>query len=281
MIDDYSLDKSNEIIEKYKKIDERILLLKNIKKRGTFISRNLGALYSKGLYLILPDSDDIISKNILNFCFKYAKKYNYEIIKFNQYLGHKNLLFNKVINQLENRAIYQPELSSYIFYGKNELQIIDSSLSNKFIKKEVYIRGINYLIKYYLNMFIINMEDSMMNFILQKEAKSLYFLKKIGYYYIKNSQSITKSLFKKSRLQQQFLFVYLKLVYEYSKNNKIEKDIFNLLFTNFSKELSKSTFPFNNNINFYSELIKIFLKCKFISRENNIILKDFKNKLKI
>ena len=176
---------------------------------------------------------------------------------------------------MKNRPIYQPELASYIYYGNNELQKIDSSLSNKFIKKDVYIRGINYLSIYYLNMFIINMEDSMMNYILQKEAKSLYYLKKIGYYYIKNSQSITNSLFKISRLQKQLLFVYLKLVYEYSKNNKIEKDMFNLLFTNFFKILSKFNFPFNNNINFYSELIKIFLKCKYISKENNILLKDF------
>ena len=210
------------------------------------------------------------------------KKYNYEIIRFNEYIGDKKLLSNEVINKLENRPIYQPELSFQIYYGNNELQIIDVSLSNKFIKKEAYIRGINYLSKYYLNKFLINMEDSMLNYILQKTAKSLYFLKKIGYYYIKNSKSITNSLFNKSGLNIQFLFIYLKLVYEYSKNNKKERDMFNLLFTYFNIKydiLPKLISPFNNNKDFYFKIINIFFKNKFISRENNNILKNWKTKI--
>lgn len=179
---------------------------------------------------------------------------------------------------MEIRPIYQPELSSYIYYGNNELQIIDVALNNKFIKKETYIRGINSLTKFYQKLFIINMEDSMMNYILQKTAKSLIFYKRIGYYYIKNTQSITtNNIFKKSGLNQKFLFIYLKLVYEYSKNIKKEKDMFNLLFTTKYNILSKLSSDFDKNFDFYSKIIKNFFNCKFISRENKIILKAFKN----
>lgn len=63
LIDDCSSDKSIKIIEDIIKTDERIFIIKNKIKRGTFICRNIGALYAKGLYLILPDPDDIITKN--------------------------------------------------------------------------------------------------------------------------------------------------------------------------------------------------------------------------
>ena len=63
-IDDFSKDNSINIIEELKKKDERIALIKNTNNKGTFISRNIGALYSNSKYLILPDPDDILDKNI-------------------------------------------------------------------------------------------------------------------------------------------------------------------------------------------------------------------------
>ena len=70
LIDDFSIDNSIEIITKYKKTDQRIILIKNKKNKGTFINRNLGVLYSKGKYIIIPDPDDIITNNILKVCYK-------------------------------------------------------------------------------------------------------------------------------------------------------------------------------------------------------------------
>ena len=74
LVDDCSIDKSVKIIEENILIDKRIQLIKNIKNKGTFISRNIGVLFSKGKYLLIPDPDDIISKNIINICYKYAEK---------------------------------------------------------------------------------------------------------------------------------------------------------------------------------------------------------------
>jgi cellulose synthase/poly-beta-1,6-N-acetylglucosamine synthase-like glycosyltransferase len=47
-IDDCSEDNSVKFIEEYQKQDERIILIKNKKNKGTLISRNIGALNSKG-----------------------------------------------------------------------------------------------------------------------------------------------------------------------------------------------------------------------------------------
>ena len=67
---------------------------------------------------------------------------------------------------------------------------------------------------------------------------SLQDLKKSGYFYIKNSQSITRSKLKISELKLKFVFVFLKIVFEYTKNTKYEKDMFNLLFTQLNKNFN-------------------------------------------
>ena len=59
LIDDYSSDNSLKIIEKCQKEDKRIKIIKNNKNRGSWFSRSLGALKSKGKYIMALDSDDL------------------------------------------------------------------------------------------------------------------------------------------------------------------------------------------------------------------------------
>ena len=274
LIDDCSIDNSVNIINEYKKKDERIFLIKNKKNRGTFIVRNLGVLYSKGKYVILPDPDDIISKNFLKIGYNYAEKYNYEIIRFSTYKGN-----NKFILKLGNKPVYQPELSYNIFYGSNELEIIDFAINNKFIKKEVYIKALNSLNHFYLNMYMTFMEDQIMNYILKRTAKSFYYSRKIGYFYLPNTISITKNVYKISLLRMKFVFIYLKFVFEYSKNIKFQKDMANFLFTNFYKVIQQNllNFQFKDDINFYYNIINMYLKNEYITNENKYLLNIFKS----
>ena len=282
LVDDFSIDNSIELIKKYQKMDQRILLIKNKKNKGTFMSRNLGALYSKGKYLVLPDPDDIISKNILKSCYFYAQKYNYEIIRFIIYLGNEKISFKEIIKKLGNKAVYQPELSSYLFYGYNKLFIIDFNVCNKFITKDVYIKALYNLKKYYLNIYIKYAEDFLFIYFLLRTANSFYFYKAIGYYYIKNNLSITRNLFIKTKEKLRCSFVLFKLFFENSKNSYFDKDIINLLFTDMIKndnfknkffELSKSSIDFS----FYYNIIKTLTNCKFFSKDNKIILIGIKN----
>jgi glycosyltransferase involved in cell wall biosynthesis len=231
LLDDHSIDNSVKFIEKYQKLDKRIILIKNKKNKGTFISRNLGVLYSKGKYLILPDPDDILSKNNLRTLFYFAKKYDYDLIRFNMYLKGKTITFKKIVDNLKDNPVYQPELLTYNFYGNNELERVDCYINNKFIKRVIYIEAMNSLNIIYANMYMTFMEDSIINYLIYRTSKSFYFFKKIGYYYIKSIHSITKNLFKISNLRIQFIFIYLKFIFENSKNNKYERDMSNELFT--------------------------------------------------
>ena len=260
MVDDYSLDNSVKIINEYKKKDNRIKLIKNIINKGTFICRNLGVLFSKGKYIVLQDPDDILSKNIINLCYNYAEKYDYEMIRFGLYSKNNQNSISFIENKFENRPIYQPELSTYMFYGNNnELEKIDIYINNKFIKREVYIKALNLLKKYYLNMYIISNEDQLLIFLLYKTANSFFYLKRIGYYYLTNSISITNNIKKISKVRLKFIFIYFKIVFVFSKNNKYEKDMANLLFTRFIKDfnIGKILSTYKNDIKFFKYIINI------------------------
>ena len=159
--------------------------------------------------------------------------------------------------------------------------MIDYTISNKFIKKEVFLKSL-YLLKYfYLNIYMTYMEDSLMNYLIHRTAKSLYFSKIIGYYYLQNTLSMTKNTYKISLLIIKFIFIYLKIVFEYSKNKKFQKDMANFLFTNlhssFNIELNLLKTKSKTNINFYYNILNIYLKNEYITNENKYLLKVFKS----
>ena len=278
LVDDNSLDNSIKLIEKYKKKDKRIILLKNKKNRGTFVARNLGVLKSKAKYIIIPDPDDIISKDIIRICYKYGEKYHYDIIRFNIYLGNGKLLNNNF--EQKSIPIYKPELSTYLYYGNDELELIDFNIANKFIRTKVYIESLNCLNKFYFSMYMTSMEDSLMNYLLHRTAKSFFFLKKVGYMYKKTSESITKKKII-SHMNLKFIFIYLKFIFEFSKNTKYEKDMVNQRLTIMSKKYNirgyLSKIEFNNDFYFYYEVINTVINCIYISEENLNLLKHLKN----
>jgi glycosyltransferase involved in cell wall biosynthesis len=278
-VDDCSKDKSAKLIEEYKKKDERIILIKNKKNKGTFICRNEGVLNSRGKYIMLSDPDDILSRNIIYYCYYFLEINNYEMVRFNLYKGNGKIFFFERIKGLESRPIYQPELSTYLFYGKGKLLQIDFNVSNKFIKRDAYIKALNTLNNYYLNLYMTVLEDGLMNYFLYRTVKSLYFIQKVGYYYLTNNESITNTKFRNKKLKLKFIFLYLKFIFEFSKNTKYEKDMANALFyTIFKKKyISKYKKYLQNEYYFYYNIIRLYLNCQYIDKKIKIILRNFKH----
>lgn len=60
LVDDGSTDKTVGLIEKYAKMDSRIVIIKK-ENSGVSDARNLGVLHAKGEYIIFFDGDDIIA----------------------------------------------------------------------------------------------------------------------------------------------------------------------------------------------------------------------------
>ena len=225
----------------------------------------------------------MISKDIIGICYKYGEKYNYDLIRFNLYLGKGKVSKQNFIISQKSRAIYQPELSSYMFYGNIELELIDNCISNKFIKRKVYIKSLNSLKKSYFNIYMIFLEDSLMNYLLLRTAKSFYFLKIIGYNYIRTVESITKKIVRNSQKRLKSYFIFLKFIFEFSKNTKYEKDILNYLLTDIIRILDIpkiiSKINYYEIYKFYYEIINAFINCLYISDENLNLLFKLKKKI--
>lgn len=276
LVDDGSLDKSIKLIEEFQKEDERIILVKQRKNKGTLISRNNGILFAKGDYLLISDIDDILSYNILDFCYQLAKNKDYEMIRFNLYYGNRTLFQSKIIKKIDSELIYQPKLSYYLFYGLGYLKQIDFNLSNKFIKRDAYIIALNLVNTFYLNQYMINLEDGIINYILYRTVKSFYFLKTIGYYYLQNSQSITIKDTENYDNKIRFIFLHWKFVFDYSKNNKYEKDMVNCIFNRLNILIKDDFSLITKGYRFYYDIIIKFIYCKFINRHNKNLLYKFR-----
>ena len=50
--------------------------------------------------------------------------------------------------------MYQPELQTYLFYGNNDLERIDYYFNNKIINKKLFIKALNSLNNFYLNIYM-------------------------------------------------------------------------------------------------------------------------------
>ena len=129
-------------------------------------------------------------------------------------------------------------------------------------------------------MYMTFMEDSLMNYLLHRIAKSLFFIKKIGYRYKRSSESITKKLFKIPQTKLKFYFIYFKFLFEYSKNTKYEKDMLNHRFSKILNELNIQNSLLNNDLKkdyyFYYNVINSIINNIYISDENKILLKNYK-----
>ena len=113
---------------------------------------------------------------------------------------------------------------------------------------------------------MIDCEDGLVNFMLYKLSESFFFIKKLGYYYIVTNKSITYNKWNfDKRLRSNFL--YLKYLFENTKNNNIEKKM--VLFV-FSDILSNHPDIFNifrkltRDSNFYLNVINKYLTSEFI-----------------
>ena len=69
------------------------------------------------------------------------------------------------------------------------------------------------------------------------------------------------------------------MLLEYSKKTKFEKDIANLIFSSLNRRFNIIYLLSISNINlkYYYNIITRYINCKFISHENKIILRQYKD----
>lgn len=149
-VDDCSKDNSYLILDKYKDIDSRIILIKHNINRGLGPARNTGLSRANGEYIFYMDSDDYISNDYIQTLYVTAKKYNSDIVSNlninadydGKIIPYKPETFNNLINWKKQYPKNYLEGESFIeitenYEGKKEF--LSPMSWNKLFKREFLI----------------------------------------------------------------------------------------------------------------------------------------------
>ena len=130
-VDDGSTDNSLRILENYKRIDDRIKILKQ-KNQFAGVARNNGLDHANGKYIMFLDSDDIFEKNMISNLVKKAEKHNTDIIFFGFYKFTETIRKRSLIGiPYKNKNVISPlDIKSVVF------QKAQGVPWNKFYNKE-------------------------------------------------------------------------------------------------------------------------------------------------
>ncbi len=292
-VDDCSKDNSTKLIKEFQKIDERIRLFINKKNRGTLYTKSFGVTQAKGKYILIIDQDDIyIDKNLFKQIYNKGIQNDLDIIQFrynNYFLENEYFSFGGFgRNHNFDKIIIQPELGDIQFY-LNESLYKSFFLWDKLIKKETYLKALNYLGEEQWGKNMVHREDHLITFALYKVAQKYMKIKLFGYsHLIYEGQESTdffnivkgKSIsLEKTEKMLSYQFEFIKFIYNKTKYDKKEKNIAirelikivgNL---NFAKKIEDI-----NIKNFVIKICNMYLKCIFLNYENKKILIFFLKK---
>ena len=280
--DDFSNDNSTKLIEKFQKEDGRIILMKHDINKGTLINRNDGANIAKGEYLLFIDGDDLLVNNILERTYLIAKRKDIDIIQYQHYIGDFYNTFYCSDIKRTDKIIYQPELSSLMYYENGTLHQSEFNVWGKLIKRDIYLETLKKIDKYFLNQNMILHEDGLILFMLFKTAKSYLFIKDYGLLYFSNEYSTMRNLRNKNKINKSTRdsFLYLEYMFKYTNNSLYEKNMavcqFKFLYDLFQDIFMKTTSGFN----YIHKIIDLYLNCNKITKEDKQIIRNIKNQFK-
>ena len=153
IINDYSTDKSEQIIKKLQSEFHRIRLINHENNVGVYKSRIDAITNSKGNYIIFLDPDDLFPNlNLLKDLYEFNLVNSVDILEFTVILqdeknnkiyypsGHRNNHFHN-FNQT---IIYHHDLSNILFFENNNYSdIFCRCIWNKMIRKDILFKTIS------------------------------------------------------------------------------------------------------------------------------------------
>lgn len=199
-VEDCSKDDTLKLLEKIKKEDSRIKVVKNKVNSGLAFSRNNGVKNASGKFISFIDSDDYVSEHFIEKLYSSLETKNADIAIANIVCVRNNK--ETIVN----------------CYSKDKLGIINNgyaaSACNKLFKKEM-------IEKYPFEVGKLN-EDIASIIPLLYEANSISFAENEFYYYVQRDNSIQNSSFNKRRFD---IFDGVELALDRIDNDNEVKDI--------------------------------------------------------
>ena len=196
-VNDYSNDKSLEIIKEYAKKDRRIKIINNKKNKGLLYSRAMGIIHSSGDYLMNFDADDeLVSQDALEYLYNKTLLSKTDIISFNYITPKRN--FKNPCKEFD-KIIRQPKLFKAI-YTKN-YNLKDFLIWNKLIKKDIFLNAFKLFKNYIYSDKKWNYhEDNIWSILVNKLATTKLCVRKVIYKYNYSNNSLLNNRYNPTEL---------------------------------------------------------------------------------
>ena len=269
-VNDKSTDNATKIIKNLMNEEDRIVLLNNKKNSGTFYTRFVGIVFSKGNYIIFADSDDFLLPDILGNAYNAGKKNNVEIVQYS-YLTEQSFGNVKKTSKTHTTDVIlnANKIKYLMFYEHHEnyAKIENYFLWDKIYKRELLLKTMH---KFQDELIIDNLrvhDDNLFLFTIFQNANSYYYIDQCGYYRslrkfisFKNNNILT---IKDANKSFNDIFKNLQFIFNYTPNLvKYRMMCFanfrNLMFINGNK-LKHVT----EGIEFMKEVLNLYLTCKY------------------
>lgn len=208
VINDGSTDNTSEIVKKSK--DNRIKLIEQ-KNGGVSKARNNGLKFATGKYVLFIDSDDILSRKMIELLLKLMSENESDLVICNYInISYKNFYDNIFDTKIINTKINNQDQTLRQLLVEEK---INGQLWNKLYKKDLLNN-----IEFDENMCLMEDADFLIRYLLK--SKKIITIDSVLYAYIINEGSITKNIDIK-RLKNKYLFI--EKINEHNKMKNIKK----------------------------------------------------------
>ena len=273
LVNDFSKDNTFEIIKNIKKDDQRIIIINNHRNMGTLYSRSIASLIANGEYIFSLDNDDLFFYyDVFDYIYKKAKKDDLDIIGFlainiRNYTADITRMIDLYTYQFPDEFyLEQPELGIWMIKFNNKFLIHNNMIWDKCIKTLIYKKAVNLLGFKRYSKFLSWAEDTSINYVLLKTAKSFKYIYKYGVAHFvgrntaSNTQPIELKIFGE-------LFL-LDIIFDFSGNNIEEKNLLIDQALYIYKGYKINRYINNTNSNYLKSILKKIFNCKYTSKLN-------------
>ena len=260
------------------------------KKKGILYTKTKGVLLAKGKYVMTLDDDDrYIQRDAFSTLYAESEKYKVDMIKFKFVQGvifSIRKIFEHKIKE-EYPIIYQPELSNYFYYKKENGKIgrNGGAIWTFIFRTDVFVKAIKQIDDKYLNVKTNYHDDFLILFLITRTAKSLKRINRIFYVVMRShynhepkSEYRNKEKMKNRENLACFAYLnYIEIMY-YKTHDTIEDK--KIAFYNIERWLLNNHCKNNmENREKAINICKIFLESKYIEEKDKNKIKNFLNSI--
>ncbi len=263
--------------DKFKRKNVKIKIIDYNENDTNIKIRIDSAMKATGEYILFLNPEDIFSDDCLGKYYKIATRNNYDITSFDSF--HEKYFVHNIYNQ--------PQLFDAMFFIKDSIQQNEFHLSEKIIKKEIFLESVKDFDNFYLENHNKYFEQSMLLFKIFKKAKNFKKVKgntingKCNKYFCPKSL-MDKDGYNKAELRD--ILIYLKFLIQNTDNKVLEKRVAAKFFIDILVKKKYTKYNFRKNkelIGLLNEIIRLYSNCDIISEYDIKTIKDFGESIKV